>query len=291
MPIVAATREAIDGAAAALARGEIVAFPTETVYGLGANALDGGGRQDVRRQGAAALQSSDRACAWARGGGRLRRRRRHGRKLLARRSGRAPVSRAEQARRNAPSPISSAPVSTRSRSEHRAIQSPARCLQRPKLPIAAPSANRSGRVSPTTAAHVEAELGDLPAMILDGGPCTLGIESTVVGLDGDVPPCFAWAHFRARRSRGSLGASLLRVKPAASDLARSARHPLCAGNAASPRCGHRPETEKRFSPSAGRAKLRRARSISAGGVISSKPRRISSPRSGRSMKLGAGRSP
>jgi L-threonylcarbamoyladenylate synthase len=58
-------------------------------------------------------------------------------------------------------------------------------LEAAKLPIAAPSANRSGRVSPTTAAHVEAELGSLPTMILDGGPCTLGLESTVLGIDGD----------------------------------------------------------------------------------------------------------
>ncbi|MEX1061030.1 MAG: L-threonylcarbamoyladenylate synthase, partial [Methyloceanibacter sp.] len=56
-----------------------------------------------------------------------------------------------------------------------------------KLPLAAPSANRSGRISPTTAAHVEAELGDRPAMILDGGPCPLGIESTVVSVVGAKP--------------------------------------------------------------------------------------------------------
>ncbi|MGA7457105.1 MAG: Sua5 family C-terminal domain-containing protein, partial [Methyloceanibacter sp.] len=55
-------------------------------------------------------------------------------------------------------------------------------LQAAQLPIAAPSANRSGRVSPTTAAHVEAELGERPAMILDGGRCPLGIESTVVSV-------------------------------------------------------------------------------------------------------------
>ena len=58
-------------------------------------------------------------------------------------------------------------------------------LEAVKLPIAAPSANRSGRISPTTAAHVEAELGSLPAMILDGGPCGLGLESTVLGIEGD----------------------------------------------------------------------------------------------------------
>ena len=56
-----------------------------------------------------------------------------------------------------------------------------------KLPIAAPSANRSGRISPTTATHVESELDDRPAMILDGGPCPLGIESTVVSVLGEAP--------------------------------------------------------------------------------------------------------
>jgi L-threonylcarbamoyladenylate synthase len=56
-----------------------------------------------------------------------------------------------------------------------------------KLPIAAPSANRSGRISPTTAADVELELDDRPAMILDGGPCPLGIESTVVSVVGEEP--------------------------------------------------------------------------------------------------------
>lgn len=48
--------------------------------------------------------------------------------------------------------------------------------------IAAPSANRFGRISPTTAAHVEQELGAKVAMVLDGGPCEVGIESTILDL-------------------------------------------------------------------------------------------------------------
>jgi len=55
------------------------------------------------------------------------------------------------------------------------------------IPIAAPSANRSGRISPTEAAHVHEELGDRVAMVLDGGPCHVGIESTVVDCTGDTP--------------------------------------------------------------------------------------------------------
>jgi L-threonylcarbamoyladenylate synthase len=52
-------------------------------------------------------------------------------------------------------------------------------------PIAAPSANRSGRVSPTTADHVREELADRVSLILDGGPCRVGLESTVLDLTGE----------------------------------------------------------------------------------------------------------
>lgn len=53
--------------------------------------------------------------------------------------------------------------------------------------IAAPSANRSGRVSPTTAPHVEEELGGAIPLVIDGGACEVGLESTVIDLTGDVP--------------------------------------------------------------------------------------------------------
>lgn len=53
--------------------------------------------------------------------------------------------------------------------------------------VAAPSANRFGRVSPTRAAHVRAEFGDALGMVLDAGPCEVGIESTIVDLSGDRP--------------------------------------------------------------------------------------------------------
>ncbi len=51
-------------------------------------------------------------------------------------------------------------------------------------PLAAPSANRSGRISPTTAAHVARDLGHRIGLILDGGPCTVGLESTIIAIDG-----------------------------------------------------------------------------------------------------------
>lgn len=53
--------------------------------------------------------------------------------------------------------------------------------------VAAPSANRFGRISPTTAAHVREELGERVALVLDGGPCQVGIESTIVDLSRGTP--------------------------------------------------------------------------------------------------------
>ena len=58
-------------------------------------------------------------------------------------------------------------------------------LREAALPVAGPSANPAGRISPTTAAHVEAGLGERVDMILDGGPCKVGVESTVLDLTGD----------------------------------------------------------------------------------------------------------
>jgi L-threonylcarbamoyladenylate synthase len=58
-------------------------------------------------------------------------------------------------------------------------------LRAAALPVAAPSANRSGHVSPTTAEHVAADLGDAPTMILDAGPTAHGVESTVLDARGD----------------------------------------------------------------------------------------------------------
>ena len=55
----------------------------------------------------------------------------------------------------------------------------------PHAAVAAPSANRYGRISPTTAAHVREELGDSVDMILDGGPCQVGLESTIISCIGD----------------------------------------------------------------------------------------------------------
>ncbi len=60
-------------------------------------------------------------------------------------------------------------------------------IRRAGVPIAAPSANRFGSVSPTTAKHVRESLGDSVDLILDGGPCRAGIESTIIGLGSEGP--------------------------------------------------------------------------------------------------------
>jgi L-threonylcarbamoyladenylate synthase len=60
-------------------------------------------------------------------------------------------------------------------------------IERAGTPIAAPSANPFGYISPTTAQHVDRQLGHLVDMVLDGGPCTVGVESTVLSLAGEQP--------------------------------------------------------------------------------------------------------
>ncbi len=187
MPVVPATSDNIKRAALALAQGEIVAFPTETVYGLGANALDARAVAKVfaakerprfnplivhvpdleAAEGYAMVNDTARRLAAAFWPGPL--------SLVLKKRPAGGIA-----------DLVSAGLDTI------ALRAPAHpvaqaLLAAAQLPIAAPSANRSGRVSPTTAAHVEAELGERPAMILDGGPCPLGIESTVVSaIDGEV---------------------------------------------------------------------------------------------------------
>jgi L-threonylcarbamoyladenylate synthase len=174
-------------AAALLSRGGLVAFPTETVYGLGADAT----RDDaVARIFAAKQRPSFNPLivhvgniADADGIAVLSPR------ALELASAFWPGPLTLVLKRHRGSPISllvSAGLDTI------AIRVPAHPLARRLLaaagrPVAAPSANRSGRLSPTTAAHVRSELGDLVDVILDGGSCTVGVESTIIDLSGGHP--------------------------------------------------------------------------------------------------------
>jgi L-threonylcarbamoyladenylate synthase len=184
--IVAATGDAIMAAAAHLRDGRLVAFPTETVYGLGADAANA---DAVRRIFAAKGRPADHPVivhvadvaaidAWARDVP-------SGARKLAEAFWPGPltliVPRAAHVHDIVTGGQDSVGVRVPSHPVARAL------LEAFGGGIAAPSANRFGHVSPTAAAHVAADLGDKPALILDGGACTVGIESTIVAFRGDVP--------------------------------------------------------------------------------------------------------
>lgn len=86
--------------------------------------------------------------------------------------------------------------------------------ERLERPLAAPSANRSGRVSPTSAEDVAAELGDRVAMIIDAGRCTIGIESTIIDVSGDQPGLLRPGGIATAELEAVLGHRLAAPQPA-----------------------------------------------------------------------------
>ena len=187
MKVTKATPEAIAEAAAALRRGELVAFPTETVYGLGADATNA-------RAVAAIFEAKGRPrfnplivhVADAAAAGRLGKLTACGQRL-ADALWPGPLTLVLERQPACPiADLATAGLTTLGVRvpAHRIAQ---RLLAEAGLPIAGPSANRSGHVSPTTAAHVAADLADRVAMILDGGPTAVGLESTVVDVTGKAP--------------------------------------------------------------------------------------------------------
>ncbi len=78
-------------------------------------------------------------------------------------------------------------------------------------PIAAPSANPSGRISATTAMHVRTGLGGKIAAVLDDGPCTVGVESTIIGLAGPAPTLLRAGGLPQEAIEAALGAALARA--------------------------------------------------------------------------------
>lgn len=176
----------IETAAGFLRVGELVAFPTETVYGLGANACDdkavakiyaAKGRPTFNPliTHVADMQSAFAYAEFNPGAERLMEKFWPGALtiILPRRKD-CTLSLLVSAGLDC--------IGLRA-PNHAIAQS---LLRESGLPIAAPSANRSGKISPTTAAHVREELGDA-CMILDGGACSVGIESTVLDLSGEAP--------------------------------------------------------------------------------------------------------
>ena len=185
--ITSASAEAIDRAATLLRAGRLVAFPTETVYGLGGDATNERAVAEIfaakgrprfnplivhvtslaEAEGLAVFNAASLRAAAQFWPGPLS-------LVLPRRSD------------SGVSLLASAGLDTI------AIRVPAHpivltLLRETGRPIAAPSANRSGQVSPTEAAHVAEELGRDIALILDGGPTPVGLESTVLDLSGETP--------------------------------------------------------------------------------------------------------
>jgi L-threonylcarbamoyladenylate synthase len=178
---------ALEQAAALLRAGELVAFPTETVYGLGGDATND---ESVAAIFAAKgrprfnplivhLSRADEAEKIAQIDSRAA--------LLMQRFWPGPLSlvlrRAPQCKVSLLASAGLDTLALRVPSHPLAIE----LLRSVGRPIAAPSANRSGRISPTTADHVLSELGGRIAAVLDGGPCRVGIESTVIDLTGKTP--------------------------------------------------------------------------------------------------------
>jgi len=188
--VVTADTAAIDRAADALRAGALVAFPTETVYGLGADAAN---PVAVRAVFEAKGRPSDHPLivhladathldAWARDVP-------DGARALARAFWPGPLTLILPRTPLASDVVTGGQgtVGLRVPAHPVAHALLAAFARRGGHGIAAPSANRYGHVSPTTAAHVADDLGDRVALIVDGGPCAVGIESTIVAFDGDRP--------------------------------------------------------------------------------------------------------
>lgn len=214
MPLVPATTETIARAADALRRGEVVAFPTETVYGLGADARNGlavarifeikgrprfnplivhvADRAEAERLAVFTEQAARLAAAFWPGPLTL---------VLAKR---ADCGLSELVSAG----LDSVGIRVPAHPVARALIAAA------GVPVAAPSANRSGHVSPTTAQHVAADLGSAPAYILDGGATAVGLESTVIDARADPLLLRPGAISRADLE-GVLGTSLARPRASA----------------------------------------------------------------------------
>ena len=174
------TAPAIAAAAVCLAAGGLVAFPTETVYGLGADA--GNGVAIARLYAAKGRPSFNPLIAHV------------GSMDAARRLGRFDAAAEKLAGAFWPGPLTlvlpkqpNCGVADLALAglDSVAVRLPAHPIARALLaafdgPVVAPSANRSGHVSPTSAAHVLADLRGRIDMVIDGGPCAVGVESTIV---------------------------------------------------------------------------------------------------------------
>jgi L-threonylcarbamoyladenylate synthase len=180
------SQDEIKHAAELLRSGKLVAFPTETVYGLGANALDAKAVARVFEAKGRPSTSpiivhvSDRAMiervasSWPETA-----------RILADRFWPGPLTLVVPKMSEVPDIVTAGlpTVGVRMPAHPVALA----LIEAAQVPIAAPSANRFTGISPTTAEHVRRSLGDRADYILDGGPCPVGIESTVLSLVNEIP--------------------------------------------------------------------------------------------------------
>lgn len=174
---------AIEQAATRLRDGRVVAFPTETVYGLGADVMNPRAVREVfRLKGRPSTNPlivhvldasmAQRVCAqWPPRA-----------QALASAFWPGPLTIVLPRRADLPSEVSAGGETVGVRCPDHPVA--LALLRAFGAPLVGPSANPSGRVSPTTAAHVHESFNDKDVMVLDGGPCRVGIESTVVSLVG-----------------------------------------------------------------------------------------------------------
>ena len=177
--------EAIDEAAGLILQGQCVAFPTETVYGLGANALDNEAVLGIFRAKnrdadnpliahVASMESVENYAYCTDKAYRIMEKFWPGALTLV------------LPKKACIAPAVSCGLDTV------AVRMPANSvaldlIKRAGVPVAAPSANMSGKPSPTKASHVYSDMNGRIPLILDGGQCALGIESTVLDLTGEIP--------------------------------------------------------------------------------------------------------
>ena len=215
------TPEAIREAAYALRAGELVGLPTETVYGLGANALDENAvRKIFAAKGrpadnplivhVASLEDASSLCEIS-----------DTARALAERFCPGPLTIIMPRKEIVPNVVTAGLDTVAVRvPAHPVAQA---LLRECGLPVAAPSANTSGKPSPTTAQHVWHDMNGKLPVILDGGECEVGLESTVITLAGDIPTVL--------RPGGVTPEMLLEVLPEVR-VADSVLRPLQAGEKA-----------------------------------------------------------
>ncbi len=221
-----ATPETIAKAATLLREGKLVAFPTETVYGLGADATNNNAVAAVfdaktrPRNNPLIIHVKD-----VPGAKRYAEFSEEALKLAnAFWPGPLTLVLPKHANTNLSDLVSPNTTTLAVRIPDGAIASA--LLKACNFPIAAPSANRSGHVSPTRAQHVADDLGDRVAMILDGGPCHWGVESTVLNMTSSAPIILRTGAITKERIEAALNQS---VAYSSQDTTTKGAEPLSPG--------------------------------------------------------------